>query len=281
VFVLFLATAVPPRSALGWGGGGGAPTPGPAVTAAPAATPAASAPGPSGPAPAGATATETEGPMRPEAAALYARGLERFGARDYAGAIGDLEAGYAIDPRREFLFAEGQAKRLAGDCKGAIVLYQRFLATHPSPVHTNATQIALGRCAQHLAEHPDVVVVETPRRPPPPPPPPRWWRDPWGIGFTGAGVVSLGVGVGFIAASYSARHDADDARGLETYAQRWATVESRWQVGVGTLALGTVLTATGVTRFLLVRRQAREMSAAPPPVSVSIGPGTLRVGGWF
>ena len=102
--------------------------------------------------------------MRPEAAALYTRGLERFAARDYAGAIADLEAGYAIEPRREFLFAEGQAKRLAGDCKGAVALYQRFLATNPTAVQANATQIALGRCAQHLADHPEVVVVEPPRR---------------------------------------------------------------------------------------------------------------------
>ena len=101
--------------------------------------------------------------MRPEAAALYKRGLERFGGRDYAGALADLEAGYAIDPRREFLFAEGQAKRLAGDCKSAVTLYQRFLATNPSPVQANATQIALGRCAQHLAEHPQVVVVASSR----------------------------------------------------------------------------------------------------------------------
>ena len=151
--------------------------------------------------------------MRPEAAALYARGLERFSARDYAGAIADLEAGYAIEPRREFLFAEGQAKRLAGDCKGAVALYQRFLATNPHAVQANATQIALGRCAQHLADHPEVVVVEPPRQPPPPPPPPpKWWRDPYGLGFTGAGVAAISVGVGFIAASYAARDDAEAAR---------------------------------------------------------------------
>ena len=203
--------------------------------------------------------------MRPEAAALYTRGLERFSARDYAGAIADLEAGYAIEPRREFLFAEGQAKRLAGDCKGAVALYQRFLATNPHAVQANATQIALGRCAQHLADHPEVVVVEPPRPPPPPPPPPpKWWRDPCGLGFTGAGVAAISVGVGFIAASYAARDDAEAARTLDPYSNRWSTAESRWQVGVGTLALGAALTAVGVTRFVVVRRQAREAAMRPP-----------------
>lgn len=214
--------------------------------------------------------------MQPEAAALYTRGLERYTARDYAAAVSDLEAGYAIEPRREFLFAEGQAKRLAGDCKGAVALYQRFLATRPPPVQANATQIALGRCAQHMAEHPEIVVVQPPRQPPPPPP--KWWRDSWGLGLTGAGVVSLGVGAGFIAASYAARGDADNARTLDPYDSHWSTAETRWSIGVGALALGTALTAVGVTRFVLVSRQARE---AQKQIVVSAGAGGLRVGGAF
>jgi tetratricopeptide (TPR) repeat protein len=217
--------------------------------------------------------------MRPEAAALYTRGLERFAARDYAAAVADLEAGYAIDPRREFLFTEGQAKRLAGDCKGAVALYQRFLATNPTGVQANATQMALGRCAQHLADHPEVVVVQPPRQPPPPPPPPiKWWRDPFGLGFAAAGVVGIGVGAGFIAASYAARGDAENAPSYDPYHQRWSTAESRWQVGVGTLALGTALTAIGVARFVVVRRHARESA---PPIAVSVGPGRLQIGGTF
>lgn len=214
--------------------------------------------------------------MPPEAARLYARGLERYTARDYAGAIADLEAGYKIEPRREFLFAEGQAKRLAGDCKGAVALYQRFLATQPPAVQAHATQIALGRCAQHMADHPEIVVVQPPR--PPPPPPPKWWRDPWGLGFSGAGVAAIGVGVGFIAASYSARDDAAGAPALGPYNGRWSTAESRWRVGVGTLALGAALTAVGVTRFVLVGRQARE---ARKQIVVSAGAGGLQVGGAF
>ena len=219
--------------------------------------------------------------MRPEAAALYTRGLERFATRDYAGAIADLEAGYAIDPRREFLFAEGQAKRLAGDCKGAVALYQRFLATNPTAVQANATQIALGRCAQHLADHPEVVVVQQPRRRP------RLPRrrssggaTPWGCGFAGAGAVGVGVGIGFIAASYAARHDAENARLYNRVrVQRWSTAESRRQVGVGTLALGgTALTGIGVARFVLVRAAGARFA---PPIAVSVGPGSLQVGGAF
>ena len=67
---------------------------------------------------------------------------------------------------------------------------------------------------------------------------------------------------------------------LDPYSNRWSTAESRWQVGVGTLALGAALTAVGVARFVVVRRQ-RRLSAVPPQVSVSISPGGLQVGGAF
>jgi hypothetical protein len=216
------------------------------------------------------------GAMRPEAQALYDRGLARFAAHDYAGAIADLEAGHALEPRREFLFAEGQAKRLAGDCKGAVALYQRFLATEPPAVQANATQIALGRCAQHMAAHPEVVVVNTPPPPTPPrPPPPPWWHDAWGLRLSIAGAVGVAVGAGFLIAAHGAQSDADSATTLAAYDARWATAESRLTVGVAALTIGGALVAGGIVRFAVVRREARAQAA------VALGPGTIVVGGTF
>jgi hypothetical protein len=145
-------------------------------------------------------------------------------------------------------------------------------------VQANATQIALGRCAQHLAEHPEVVVVEPPRLPPPRPEPPKWWRDSYGLAFTGTGVASLSVGIGFFAASVSARNDAENARTYPEADPLWSTAVSRRQIAIGALAAGTALTAVGVTRFVLVRRQAQEMERS---IAVTIGPGTLQLGGRF
>ena len=215
--------------------------------------------------------------MRPEAQARYARGLERFGAHDYAGAIADFEAGYAFEPRREFLFAEGQAKRLAGDCKGAVALYQRFLATNPSSVQANATQMALGRCAQHLADHPDIVVVEPPKPAPlPPSPPPKWWLDPWGLAASGAGIVALGVGAGFVAAAYSARADAQTATTLVEVDDRWSAATSRRTIGVVALGAGSILVAAGAYRFVTLKRTGDRRD-----VVVSVAPGMVVVGGSF
>ena len=216
--------------------------------------------------------------MQPEAHARYTRGLERFGAHDYAGAIADFEAGYAIEPRREFLFAEGQAKRLAGDCKGAVALYQRFLATNPSSVQANATQMALGRCAQHLADRPDIVVVEPPKPvpPPPPPPPPKWWLDPWGLAASGTGVVAIGVGAGLLAAAYSARGDAQSATVYPDYNERWSAATSRRTIGVVALGAGSILVAAGAYRFMTLKRAADRRD-----VIVSVTPEMVVVGGSF
>ena len=218
---------------------------------------------------------ELEGPMHPAAQALYDRALKKFESHDYAAAIGDLEEGFALDPRRELLFAEAQAKRLGGDCRGAVVLYQRFLTTKPPPLQIDATQIALARCAQELAKKPEVVIMTPPPAPPPPKPaPPRWTRDPWGLALTGTGVVALGVGLGYLLAAESARGDAENAPTYAVYASHWSTAGARLDVAIGALAIGAALTATGVARFLLVRRQARNEL-----VAVWVGPGLL--GGAF
>jgi hypothetical protein len=214
---------------------------------------------------------ELEGPIHPAAQALYDRALKKFERRDYAGAIGDLEEGFAVDPRREFLFAEAQAKRLGGDCRAAVVLYQRFLTTRPPALQIDATQIALARCAQELARNPEVVIVAPPPALPPPlPPPRRWSRDPWGLALTGTGVAALGIGVGYLVAAASARSDAKDASTYAAYQSRWSTSGARLDVALGALAIGAALTAAGVTRLVLVRRQARNQV-----VAVWMGPGLL------
>jgi len=245
-----------------------------APIAAGAAEPAGSAPPTAQPGDDGPGA-EIEGPMRPDAQALFDRALSRFATRDYAAAIGDLEAGYALEPRRDFLFAEAQAKRLRGDCAGAVGLYQRFLRSGPPAVQASAAQIALGRCAQELASRPPLVVT-VPAPPAPPAPPPKWWHDPWGLTLSGGAVVGLGVGVGYLAAALAARDDAGGATTLAEYGRRWSVAETRLDVAIGALAVGGALAAVGIARFVIVRRRA-----GGGPVALWLGPGTLGLGGKF
>jgi hypothetical protein len=218
--------------------------------------------------------------MSAEARARYEEGLARYQDKDYAGAIRAFDAGYALEPRREFLFANAQAKRLAGDCRGAVPLYQQFLASDPPALQVNAAHIGLGRCAQQLAERPErppVVIAPPPPLPPPPPRPRPWYRDPWGAALVGTGAVALGVGAGFMAASFSARADAHATGNQADYDRHWADASARWDVAVAGLVTGGVLVAAGAGRYAWVRRRSHERGE----VTLTVAPGLLALRGSF
>ncbi|HTA20999.1 MAG TPA: hypothetical protein VK989_17015 [Polyangia bacterium] len=214
--------------------------------------------------------------MRPEARTLYDRGLAAYQSKDYATAIGAFEQGFALEPRREFLFANAQARRLAGDCRGAVPLYQRFLEMGPPAVQASATQIALGRCAQQMATEkrapPPAPVVVVP--PPPPVPPAPWTHDRWGAALLATGVVGLAVGGGFLAASFAALPSAN-APNMSVYDAARSSADTRHAIGVVALVGGGALVAAGVARYAWVRHERRARA------TLTIVPGGVALGGSF
>lgn len=200
-------------------------------------------------------------PMTAEARARYDEGLRLYGDHDFTAAIREFEAGFALEPRREFLFGEAQAYRLAGDCARAVPLYERFLGSGPSALQVEATRLALDRCARRpapIAARPAAPVVQAPAPPAAPPVVERapWWHDRWALGSFGAGLVATGVGLGFVIASRSA---ADQANGPGTthyadYTRLWNTAERRQTIGVAALAAGGALLAVGAFRVVWIRR---------------------------
>jgi hypothetical protein len=72
----------------------------------------------------------------------------------YDDAIVELQAGYALEQRPDFLYALGQAERKRGDCKAAIRYYQAFVDTGQSPQRTVAVLVQIDRCKQELAAAP-------------------------------------------------------------------------------------------------------------------------------
>jgi tetratricopeptide (TPR) repeat protein len=211
--------------------------------------------------------------MTPAARALYETGLARYAAKDYGAAIRAFEDGFALDPQREFLFANAQARRLAGDCRGAVPLYQRFLGMSPPAVQGSATQIALARCAQQMATAKLEPVVRAPVAPPPAPPPP-WTHDRAGAALLVAGVVGLGVGSGFLAAALAARPPAN-ASSYDAYDSAGGRAETRRSIAVVGFAAGGALVAAGVARYAFVRHE-RKLHA-----TLTIVPGGLALGGAF
>lgn|SRR6185436_54584 len=195
--------------------------------------------------------------MLPEARARYDEAMGLYAAHEYRAAIAKLEAAYALDPRREILFAQAQATRLAGDCAAALPLYDRFLASNPPPQQVEATRIAVARCeAAALAASgpprapapPQVIAL-----PPPPPPPPRWYNDRAGGLLVGVGVVGIGAGAALIA---SARSTDDEARAVkdryDTAVALRQRAERRWAWGLGTVIAGSALVVAGAGRYVWV-----------------------------
>ena len=214
----------------------------------------------------GPTSTEPA-PMNAAAKLRYDKGLELYGRREYRAAIEEFEEGFAVEPRREFLFAEAQAYRLAGDCARAVPLFNRFLATQPSAIQIDATRLALDRCAHQAppppaieTRGPDLRALPQPRLPiqdrsPPAP----WWRDPWGLGALGGAVVAAGLGGGFLLASersWDAAH-APTVHLVTDFDRLTGEYEHRHAIGVASLATGAALLAVGVGRFAYVRHRNR------------------------
>jgi tetratricopeptide (TPR) repeat protein len=242
--------------------------------------------------------------MSEDARAHYERGLELYSAKDYAGAIRELDAGYALDPRREFLFAEAQAHRLNGDCKSAVPLYKKFLETDPDDVQVNAAHIALARCAEQMATAPAPPAPSTkappigtsaPVLPPPGAPAPAapWYKDSIGGVLLGAGVAALAVGTGFSLAALSARDDANQNAGdYPDFTSRWSTARGRSQIAAGAFAAGAALTGAAIYRYWRVRRAHASAVAkhgldawAAPVTAAAAGGGAsgaiAGVGGYF
>ena len=101
-----------------------------------------------------ARAADLTPPLPPEARAHYESAMAHYAAKEYEAAISELALAYAAEPRREILFAQAQATRLAGDCPAALPLYERFLATSPPARQVEATRIAVARCAALAAQPP-------------------------------------------------------------------------------------------------------------------------------
>jgi hypothetical protein len=225
----------------------------------------------------------------------YEEGLRLYGARDFAGAIRLFEEGFALEPRREFLFAEAQAHRLAGDCARAVPLYQRFLETTPSPIQVDATRLGLDRCDKQEAAAAARAAASSaapPRAPPPPqagrgqdgrepipaaPARPErrpFWLDPPGLVAAGAGVAALGVGIGYWVASNRSLDEAGsrDTPNVLVYDRLYDTAVDRRAIAIVALATGAAALAGGLVRLVYVRHREVPTGATGPAASLALAP---------
>jgi len=200
------------------------------------------------------------------------RGLERFAAHDYATAIAAFDAGYAIDPHPDFLYAKAQAQRLGGDCRAALVSYRAFLSSNPPSTEAELARGNITKCEEVLAasaptEPVDVsptVPVDVSHVPPPmTPPPPHdaidttspsgWWTDRTGWVLAGAGLVGLAVATVFVV---QARNNADATASALTL-DDWTSSHDAWQTDQVVAGI-----AAGVGAALVIGASIRFWSAS-------------------
>lgn len=225
-----------------------------------------------------------------EALAHFEQATRYFNEQDYAAAIPELKAAYALEPNPMLLYAWAQAERLAGSCTRAVELYRRFIATDPAPDQRQLAEANLLDCE---AELPDPVEAETPDDldamededetvPPRDDAPPRpWYADPAGGVLTGLGVGGvIGGGVMMAIARRKAR-EAPNAAIEGDYLQVRDEANRLNTVGIVVLSAGSALVLGGVIRYAVKRSAGRadRQSAQRPrwrPVITSNGFGITR-----
>jgi hypothetical protein len=193
----------------------------------------------------------------------YQRGMALYARREFAAAARELAAAYAGEPRREILFAQAQATRLAGDCAHALPLYQQFLASEPPPQQVEATRIAVARCAPAPPGQPPLpaaraVIV---RALPPPPPRPPFYRDWKGNALAGAGLLAAAGGAALMSSAAALDGDAHAQEQLGDFASRHDRARTRWRAGLATTLAGGLLVAAGLARYLWIASDGASLSA--------------------
>jgi tetratricopeptide (TPR) repeat protein len=217
----------------------------------------------------------------PEARAHFEKAQQHFDAENYAAAVPELKAAYAIEPNPMLLYAWAQAERMGGDCARALVLYRRFLATDPPQRSADVARANVLDCEAQVGP-----------QPPPPPPDPGdgagddrgsgdtdgrtgstrpadrpWHRDPaagtllgLGAAATVAGGIAIGVGRGQLARSTEAPTEGDYFREVDRARQ---TNLVGWVV----LSVGGALLVAGAVRLAVlgVRHKQRRSSARWDP----------------
>lgn len=171
------------------------------------------------------------GAQKGDARSHLVHGDQLYRDGQYAEAIDELKAGFAIEPLPDFLYALGQAERKRGDCRAAIAYYQRFLDTKPSSQRAVAALMQIDRCKEEMAAAPATTAPAPTAAPSPEPVAPattapaptaapvvsataekqpaaserraykKWWV--WTIVGVAAAGVGVGLGVGLTQKSFS------------------------------------------------------------------------------
>lgn len=222
---------------------------------------------------------------QPSAEDLYAEGQAAYDRADYTIAIAKWQAAYDLSSASGLLFNVAQAKRLSGDCVGALAAYRRFAAEDSdrgSEQHVLADDFVRELSASCRKDPDAVPKTELPR----PvggsalprelsahsqPQGGRRWKIA-GIATGGAGIIVLGVGLGLgyhgaglgdeITAACATSCDWEQLKSKEARGRRDVTIGRALDVvGVAAIAGGAVMYYLGTRDTVAVEPVARGSGA--------------------
>lgn len=181
-------------------------------------------------------------------------------AGEFATALAELQAAYAIDPEPDLLYAIGQVEAKLGQCTEATSFYERFRATQRDPAVGKVIDQAIAACQPRAA-----AAVEPPPRVEPPPPPEPAARAPFYTDVIGDALVAGGVVAEVVAIVFysKARSDLDSAEAATTLTGYDGLVDDAHgarTTAVIFAAAGGALVIGGIVKYVL-RGDARESSA--------------------
>ncbi len=198
-------------------------------------------------------------PVSSDARPHLDHGLERFAARDFAAAIAAFDAGFAIDPHPDFLYAKGQAQRLGGDCRDAVVTYRAFLDLDPPETEAALARGNVARCERVLAAS---------RTPDPPPARPvvegqpatphvrPWWSDRPAQVLSGASALALATSAAFAIHARGQAKDSAQSGNLEGWQDRQDTWRRDRTIAGIALGAGAGLAIGATVRFWYTGRRS-------------------------
>ena len=200
---------------------------------------------------------------QPSAENLYMEGQAAYDRADYKTAVDKWQASYDVSKESSLLFNLAQAKRLAGDCTGAIATYRSFIATN-----ANETETEQHKLAKDLVRE---LEATCPQQKPGVITPPKLVAEPtsgaalhsapgitdrrsddsrsgrtWKI----AGLVTGGVGVVTIAIGFGLGHHGaslgDEVTAACATSCDWEVQKGKEERGKRAVAIGKVLDGVGI-----------------------------------
>ncbi len=210
-----------------------------------------------------------------DAQAHFERAQQHFAAEDYAAAIPELKAAYALEPNPMLLYAWGQAERLAGNCARAVDLYRRYLDTNPAEEQRQLTEANLVDCEAELppdaavdplGSEPDSSLApdepDPPVEPPPDEPARPWIKDPLGGVLLGFGAVGVATGGALMGVARRRGKQAPNADVEDDYLEIRATAVRMNTAGIVTLGVGSALVVIAAVRYAIVAKKRRTTSVS-------------------